>query len=56
MISLESEKAELNIYKSKKKKVSELPRRASKRLAGIEVDPVPELKPRTRAHRVVVVV
>ncbi|XAR66212.1 hypothetical protein NMG60_11012358 [Bertholletia excelsa] len=29
-----------------------LPRRASKRLAGIDVDPIPELKPSNRARRV----
>ncbi|XP_062120449.1 methyl-CpG-binding domain-containing protein 13 isoform X2 [Humulus lupulus] len=54
LVSPESAKAEPGLCKSKKKKVPELPRRASKRLAGLEVDPVPELKPRTRARRVVV--
>lgn len=37
--------------KYKHKKEIDLPRRASKRLAGIEVDPVPELKTRSRARR-----
>ncbi|KAM5557311.1 hypothetical protein ABKV19_024609 [Rosa sericea] len=40
------------LSKSKKKKDLNLPRRASKRLAGIEVDTVPELKASTRARRV----
>ena len=53
-IGPESAKAEPASRKSKKKKVPELPRRASKRLAGLEVDPVPELKPRTRGRRVAV--
>ncbi|PON66424.1 Methyl-CpG-binding domain-containing protein [Trema orientale] len=51
LISPGSAKAKPGSSKSKKKKVLELPRRASKRLAGLEVDPVPELKPRTRARR-----
>ncbi|KAA8533745.1 hypothetical protein F0562_031262 [Nyssa sinensis] len=38
--------------RSNDKKVPDLPRRASKRLAGIEVDPVPELKSIYRARRV----
>lgn len=40
--------------KNKHKKEINLPRRASKRLAGIKVDPVPELKIRNRARRVAV--
>lgn len=44
--------SEQRLSKSKKKKDLNLPRRASKRLAGIEVDTVPELKPTTRARRV----
>ncbi|KAK7315021.1 hypothetical protein VNO77_33553 [Canavalia gladiata] len=40
--------------KSKHKKEINLPRRASKRLAGIKVDPVPELITRNRARRVAV--
>ncbi|KAG4941725.1 hypothetical protein JHK87_045596 [Glycine soja] len=40
--------------KNKHKKEINLPRRASKRLAGIKVDPVPELKIRNRARRVTV--
>ncbi|PRQ60063.1 hypothetical protein RchiOBHm_Chr1g0377031 [Rosa chinensis] len=47
----ESEKIQ-RLSKSKKKKDLNLPRRASKRLAGIEVDTVPELKASTRARRV----
>ncbi|KAH7537997.1 hypothetical protein FEM48_Zijuj03G0152600 [Ziziphus jujuba var. spinosa] len=41
----------LGLSKSKAKKETNLPRRASKRLAGLEVDPIPELKPKTRARR-----
>ncbi|KAK9914230.1 hypothetical protein M0R45_038020 [Rubus argutus] len=49
----ESEKIQLSrMCKSKSKKDHNLPRRASKRLAGLEVDPVPELKASTRARRV----
>lgn len=49
----ESEKIQLRrMCKSKNKKDLNLPRRASKRLAGLEVDPVPELKASTRARRV----
>ncbi|TKY45151.1 Methyl-CpG-binding domain-containing protein 13 [Spatholobus suberectus] len=40
--------------KNKHKKEINLPRRASKRLAGIKVDPVPELKTRNRARRIAV--
>ncbi|KAF4400171.1 hypothetical protein G4B88_019380 [Cannabis sativa] len=54
LINPENEKAEHGLCKSKKEKVPELPRRASKRLAGLEVDPVPELRPRTRARRAAV--
>ncbi|XP_031269363.1 methyl-CpG-binding domain-containing protein 13 isoform X1 [Pistacia vera] len=38
---------------SRKKKVLNLPRRASKRLAGVALDPTPELKPITRGRRAV---
>ncbi|XP_050386309.1 uncharacterized protein LOC126802683 isoform X2 [Argentina anserina] len=47
----ENEKSQ-RLSRSKKKKDLNLPRRASKRLAGIEVDTVPELKASTRARRV----
>ena len=40
----EDEKAQNGQRKYKHKKEIHLPRRASKRLAGIKVDPVPELK------------
>lgn len=50
----ESEKARPDQRKSKKKMVAGLPRRVSKRLAGLDVDPIQELKPRTRARRVAV--
>lgn len=50
----ESKKTQLSLGKSKKKKELNLPRRASKRLAGVEVDPVPELKTSTRARRVTI--
>lgn len=53
--SHESEKARPDQRISKKKMVADLPRRASKRLAGLDVDPIQELKPpRTRARRVAV--
>ncbi|XP_024028656.1 uncharacterized protein LOC21398851 isoform X2 [Morus notabilis] len=52
--SHESGKRQPDERKSRKKIVPDLPRRASKRLAGLEVDPIPELKPRTRARRVAV--
>ncbi|KAK7380289.1 hypothetical protein VNO78_32797 [Psophocarpus tetragonolobus] len=42
-------------FKNKHKKEINLPRRASKRLAGIKVDPVPELKTRNNRGRCVVV-
>ncbi|CAJ1952730.1 unnamed protein product [Sphenostylis stenocarpa] len=38
-------------YKNKHKKEINLPRRSSKRLAGIKVDPVPELQTRSRTRR-----
>lgn len=37
--------------RSRKKKVFDLPRRASKRLAGLALDPTPELKTSNRARR-----
>jgi len=40
--------------KNKHKKEINLPRRSSKRLAGIKLDPVPELKTRNRTRRVAV--
>ncbi|KAL5746299.1 hypothetical protein ACOSP7_027445 [Xanthoceras sorbifolium] len=40
--------------KSKKKKVLDLPRRSSKRLAGVALDATPELETSTRARRAVV--
>ncbi|XP_068502831.1 uncharacterized protein [Phaseolus vulgaris] len=40
--------------KNKHKKEINLPRRCSKRLAGIKLDPVPELKTRNRTRRVAV--
>lgn len=40
--------------KSKKKKDLNLPRRTSKRLAGLPLDPTPELKTTNRTHRVAV--
>ncbi|KAL5568049.1 hypothetical protein UlMin_024624 [Ulmus minor] len=45
-------RTEIGLHKFKDKKVPNLPRRASKRLAGLEAEPIPELKTRTRAHRV----
>ncbi|TKY51281.1 methyl-CpG-binding domain-containing protein 13 [Spatholobus suberectus] len=50
----EIEKAKNGLRKYKHKKEINLPRRASKRLAGIKVDPVPELKTSNRARRVAV--
>ncbi|KAK4283165.1 hypothetical protein QN277_000149 [Acacia crassicarpa] len=43
-----TEKVQKSQGKSKRKKAINLPRRASKRLAGIQVDPVPELITRRR--------
>lgn len=40
--------------KSKVKKEINLPRRASKRLAGLDIGPIPELKTRTRTRQVAV--
>ena len=48
----ENEKTKLDRFKSKNKQKYNLPRRASKRLAGLDVDPTPELKT-SRARRVV---
>ncbi|RDY02702.1 Methyl-CpG-binding domain-containing protein 13, partial [Mucuna pruriens] len=52
----ETEKAQGKDRQCKKKHKKEInfPRRASKRLAGIKVDPVPELKTRNRARHVAV--
>lgn len=50
----ESKKTRPGMRKSKVKKEINLPRRASKRLAGLEVDPVPELKTRMRTRQVAV--
>ena len=46
----ENEKTQLHMCKSKSKKEYNLPRRASKRLAGLDIDPTPELKT-SRARR-----
>lgn len=46
----ESGRTRLGLSKSKVKKGTILPQRASKRLAGLEVDPIPELKAITRAR------
>ncbi|XP_059452419.1 methyl-CpG-binding domain-containing protein 13 isoform X2 [Corylus avellana] len=46
----ENEKTQLDMRKSKSKKEYNLPRRASKRLAGLDIDPTPELKT-SRARR-----
>ncbi|XP_023892364.2 uncharacterized protein LOC112004365 isoform X1 [Quercus suber] len=48
----ENEKTQLERFKPKNKKEYNLPRRASKRLAGLDVDPTLELKT-SRARRVV---
>lgn len=48
----ENEKIQLDMRKSKSKKEYSLPRRASKRLAGLDIDPTPELKT-SRARRFV---
>lgn len=47
----EKKKTQLDKRKSKRKKEYHLPRRASKRLAGLDIDPTPELKT-SRARRV----
>ncbi|GKV04968.1 hypothetical protein SLEP1_g17045 [Rubroshorea leprosula] len=52
--SNETQKTQLSRVKSKVKKTFDLPRRASKRLAGIALDPTPELKTNTRASRTAV--
>ncbi|XP_041002831.1 uncharacterized protein LOC121248431 isoform X1 [Juglans microcarpa x Juglans regia] len=46
-------KAQLGMRKPKNKKEYNLPRRASKRLAGLDIDPTPELKT-SQARRIVV--
>lgn len=48
----ENEKTQLDMRKSKSKKEYNLPRRASKRLAGLDIGPTPELKT-SRARRFV---
>ncbi|RDX70725.1 hypothetical protein CR513_50001, partial [Mucuna pruriens] len=50
----ETEKAKNCLPKNKHKKEINLPRRASKRLAGIKVDPVPELQKIKRARLVTI--
>lgn len=50
----ESGNTKPGISKSKVKKEINLPRRASKRLAGLDVGPIPELKTRTRTRQVAV--
>ncbi|KAM2384507.1 hypothetical protein ACFXTH_041933 [Malus domestica] len=54
LIKHERKKTRLGLCKSKNKIELMLPRRASKRLAGVEVGPVPELKTSTRACRVAI--
>ncbi|XP_061346944.1 methyl-CpG-binding domain-containing protein 13-like [Gastrolobium bilobum] len=49
-----TEKSQTRNRQRKYKKEINLPRRASKRLAGIKVDPVPELKTRNRPRRAAV--
>ncbi|XP_057481288.1 uncharacterized protein LOC130768273 isoform X2 [Actinidia eriantha] len=46
-----NKRMQLGLNKLKNKKKPDLPRRASKRLAGIEVCPIPELKTNNRARR-----
>ncbi|KAJ1410133.1 Methyl-CpG DNA-binding, partial [Sesbania bispinosa] len=49
-----TEKGQVQNRQRKNKKDINLPRRASKRLAGIKVDPLPELKTRNRPRRAAV--
>ncbi|KAK9293326.1 hypothetical protein L1049_021318 [Liquidambar formosana] len=45
-------KTQLGLRKSRERKEPKVPRRSSKRLAGLEVDPTPELKTRNQARRI----